>query len=101
MGAALLSTQSFEVIDFPFPLFSSGWFSFNTLSIFATVLEQHLNGTWVSMFSLGTRKSFKQIFDIHKNTRRRSIVYSKILQQQTNEEKDKMNYVKLSQQLSS
>eukprot|EP00484_Ammonia_sp_Unknown_P020044 CAMPEP_0197031176 /NCGR_PEP_ID=MMETSP1384-20130603/10256_1 /TAXON_ID=29189 /ORGANISM="Ammonia sp." /LENGTH=1199 /DNA_ID=CAMNT_0042460667 /DNA_START=278 /DNA_END=3876 /DNA_ORIENTATION=+ len=95
----LLSADQEEIIDFPFPLFSSGWFSFNTLSPLATILEQHLNGTWVSMYSPNSRKQFKQIFDINKNTRRRPLVYTKLLQQKINQETYKSNYVFLSKGL--
>merc|ERR1712154_547325 len=51
-------------------------------------------------FSLNSRKQFKQTFDINKNTRRRSIIYTKLLQQKINEENYKNNYVHLSQPLS-
>merc|ERR1711902_439388 len=54
----------------------------------------------VSMFSLNSRKQFKQIFDINKNTRRRSIIYTKLLQQKINEENYKNNYINLSVKLS-
>merc|ERR1712154_547233 len=51
-------------------------------------------------FSLNSRKQFKQTFDINKNTRRRSIIYTKLLQQKINEVNYKNNYVHLSQPLS-
>merc|ERR1712087_95504 len=76
-----------------------GWFSFNTLSLFATILEQHLNGTWVQMFP-GTRKPFKQVFETSKNTRRRSLAPAKLQQQKLREAKYAHEFHNLSRTLS-
>ena len=100
LESVLTESEPHEVIDFPYPLFSSGWFSFNTLSLFATILEQHLDGTWVNMFSASNGKQFKQIFETNKNTRRRSVVYEKLLHQQAVERSNQHCYMQVADHLS-
>jgi len=100
LESVLAESEPHEVIDFPFPLFCSGWFSFNTLSLFATILEQHLDGTWVNMYSASNRKQFKQIFETNKNTRRRSVVYSKLQQQRAVEHSNQRSYLQMAEYLS-
>lgn len=95
---ALTDIQSDEILDFPHPLYNSGWFSFNTLGLFSTILETHLQGTWVGVNANRmrshknqkskngmTRNKYRHIFNAAKNTRRRSMHCMKMQQQKEKE----------------